>query len=186
MRWDRLFADLEALAAAAETAEFEAEVADRSRAEHGSIAFVDRLRGACGHPVVVTVPGAGPLAGTVTDVGVDWLLLGGPGQPQTLVASASVTAVSGLGTATAAATDRGPVYQRLDFRRALRGLAGQRSQVRLVLTDGVGLTGTLDRVGADFVELAEHAPGEPRRRTAVRGVQTVPIAAVAAVVRLDA
>lgn len=186
VRWDRLFADLEALAVAAATAEFEAEVADRSRAEHGGIAFVDRLRGACGHPVVVTVHGTAPLAGTLTDVGVDWLLLGGPGQPQALVALAAVTAVSGLGTATAAATDRGPVYLRLDFRRACRGLAGQRSQVRLVLAHGAGLTGTLDRVGADFVELAEHAAGEPRRRTAVRGVQTVPIAAVAAVVRLDA
>ncbi len=185
VRWDRLFADLEALAAAADTADFEAEVADRTRAEHAGIAFVDRLRSACGHPVVVTARGTGPLAGTVIDVGVDWLLLGGPGHPQVLVALNSVTAVSGLGRGTAAVTDRGPVYPRLDFRRALRGLAGQRSQVRLALADGVAVSGTLDRVGADFVELAEHSPGEPRRRTAVRGVQTVPIAAVAAVVRLD-
>lgn len=184
MRWDRLFADLEAQAAAADTAQFEAEVADRTRAEHGAVAFVDRLRSACGHRVVVAVRGAGPLTGTLSDVGVDWLLLAGADRPQTLVALHAVTAVSGLGTATAPATDRGPVYRRLDFRWALRALAGQRSQVRIALTDGVLLTGTLDRVGADFVELAEHPPGEPRRRTAIRGVQTLPVVAITAVFRL--
>lgn len=185
VRWDRLFADLEALAAAADTADFHSEVADRTRAEHGGIALVDRLRGACGQPVLVSVLGTGQLTGTLVDVGVDWMLLGGTGQPQILVRLGAVTALSGLGTATSPASDRGPVYRRLDFRRALRGLAGQRSHLRLTLADGVSLTGTLDRVGADFVELAEHAAGEARRPGAVRGVQTLPITAVAAAVRLD-
>jgi hypothetical protein len=47
--------------------------------------------------------------------------------------------------------------------------------------DGTTVDGTFDRVGADFVELAEHARGEPRRAAAVSRVRTVPLAAVAVV-----
>ncbi len=184
MRWDRLFADLEDQLAAAGTAELEAEVADRSRAEHGRIRFVDRLRAAEGQPVLARVAGAGVLGGTLCGVGVDWLLLGSPIGAQILVALPAVASVSGLGATTAPPLDRGLVYDRLDLRRALRGLAMRRTQVRLRLVEGGALVGTLDRVGADFAELAEHPAGEPRRRAAVRAVHAVPIHAVAAVHQL--
>jgi hypothetical protein len=51
----------------------------------------------------------------------------------------------------------------------------------VVLDDGGALTGTLDRVGADHVELAEHPAGMPRRSEAVQGVTAVAIAAIAVV-----
>lgn len=184
MRWDRLFADLQAQAAALDRAELEAEVADRTRAEHGGLLLVDRMRGALGHPVGLRLLGGARLTGRLTDVGVDWALLGGEPAPDTLVPLRAVTAISGLGAATAASVDRGPVYDKLDFRRSLRAVAGQRSPVRVLLADGGELTGTLDRVGSDYVELAEHAPGEPRRRGVVQAVQTLPLAAIAAVLRL--
>lgn len=183
MRWDRLFADLQAQAAAVERMELEAEVADRTRAEHGGIRLADRLRAALGHPLGLRLAGGSQLTGLLADVGVDWLLLGGGFATDSLVPMRAVTAVSGLGAATAPAVERGPVYERLDFRRSLREVAGRRSPVRVLLADGGQLTGTLDRVGADFTELAEHAPGEPRRRGAVQAVQTVPLLAIAAVQR---
>jgi hypothetical protein len=39
----------------------------------------------------------------------------------------------------------------------------------------------VDRVGADFVELARHELDEPRRAPAVREVQAVAVAAIAVV-----
>jgi hypothetical protein len=43
------------------------------------------------------------------------------------------------------------------------------------------LGGTLDRVGADYVELAEHPADAPRRAEAVQGVRAIVIGAVAVV-----
>ena len=43
--------------------------------------------------------------------------------------------------------------------------------------------GTIDRVGADFVETAVHAAAEPRRRQDVRDVELLPLRAIALVRR---
>jgi hypothetical protein len=43
------------------------------------------------------------------------------------------------------------------------------------------VSGTLDRVGADVVEVSEHGPGEARRRGEVGSVRTVPFSALALV-----
>ncbi len=183
MRWDRLFADLEAEAAGALDQELAAEVAERSRAEYAAVLLADRLRGARGHPVTVTVQGAPQRTGTVQRVGVDWLLMGAPGESEVLVRLDRVLAVSGLALPTAAARQAGPVQRAMDFRRALRALAVDRSSVTVSLVDGSLLAGTIDRVGADHVELAEHAAGEPRRAGAVRSVRAVATSAIGTVSR---
>jgi hypothetical protein len=124
------------------------------------------------------------LAGRVRRAGPDWLLLEEEGGREALVSLPAVSTVAGLPRY--AAPDTGSVVDsRLSLRSALRGIARDRSAVRLDLVDpGAGfLHGTIDRVGADFLDLAEHAAGEPRRRAEVRGSLVVPLRAMAAVRR---
>jgi hypothetical protein len=179
VRWEALFADLEAQAEQLAAAELQAEVADRTRREQALLGLVDRLREAAGHPLGVTVWGAGVVHGRLLDAGPDWLLLEETGARDVLVALAAVLGVAGVGARSAVPGSEGEVGRRLDLRWALRGLARDRAGVSVVLRDGSALSGTLDRVGADHVDVAEHAPGEPRRAAAVRQVRMVPLTAIA-------
>jgi hypothetical protein len=181
MRWEQLFADLQAQFEAEESAAEQAESGSRARSEIGAVALGDRLRGALGVPLVLGCGGAGTVAGTVVDVGTDWLLVEDDGARQSLVATAAVRSVSGLGRRTAAPEAVGTVRGRLDLRRALRGLARDRAAVQVLLDDGGVLTGTLDRVGADYVDLAEPRADLPRRSEAVQGVRTIVIGSIAVV-----
>src|SRR3954452_22553450 len=180
MRWQQLFADLGAQFAEAEAAADRAESASRTRAETGAVRLAERVAGAIGHPLVLRCRGAGQVAGTLAEVGSDWLLVEEAGR-EVLVSAVAVLAVAGLGRQTAAPDAAGVVRGRFDLRRAVRALARDRSTVHLVLEDGSVLTGTIDRVGADFLELAAHAPDEPRRPGAVRGVHAVALGAVAVI-----
>jgi hypothetical protein len=181
MRWQQLFADLEAQYEEVEAAAARGESASRARAEIGAVRLADRLRGAVGGRLVLTCSGAGPVTGELVDVGTDWLLLEDDRGRSCLVAMAAVRAVAGLGRRTAVPEDAGPVRSRLDLRRALRALARDRAAVQVVLDDGTAVGGTVDRVGADYVELAEHPADQPRRAEAVQGVRAVVIGAVAVV-----
>ncbi|MBM7805761.1 hypothetical protein JOD57_001598 [Geodermatophilus bullaregiensis] len=179
MRWQQLFADLQAEFEEAEAAEERAQLPSRARAETGAVRLAERLGGALGGRVSLRCRGAGEVAGRLTERGPDWLLLEDDAGREVLVALPAVLAVAGLVRTTAAPAP--PARAAVDLRRALRGLARDRSAVALVLDDGGVLTGTVDRVGADFVELAEHAPDEFRRPGAVRGVRAVTLAALAVV-----
>ncbi len=182
MRWEQLFAELDAAFEAEEAADATAAAGSRARAETGAVRWVDRVRGALGHPVRVVCRGAGAVEGRLCDVGVDWLLLSDDGGRELLVATGAVRVVTGPGGATAPAEDEGAVARAWDLRRAVRGLARDRAVVRCLLDDGTVLGGTIDRVGADFLELAEHHLDQPRRRGAVRSVRLVVLDALAVVV----
>ncbi len=181
MRWQQLFADLQAQFEHEQSADERAEAGSRARAEIGGLALDDRLRGSLGGQLSVTVRGAGQLGGVLQDVGPDWLLLSDDLGRDALVATAALRAVSGLGRRTGAPDTQGSVLSRLDLRWALRGLARDRAAIQVILDDGSVLVGTVDRVGADYVEVAEHAVDSPRRAEAVQGVRAVVISAVAVV-----
>lgn len=178
-RWSRLFADLGAEYDAVEAAEVDLAVRERARGETARLRLGDRLRPAVGGALVVETLGAGQVRGRLDAVGPDWVLLDDRGD--VLVPLRSVLAVNGLGASAAVPGSEGQVEMRLDLRHALRELARRRVAVAVALVDGKVLHGTFDRVGEDFVELAEHPPGEPRRANAVRGVRTLPFSAVATV-----
>lgn len=182
MRWERLFADLETELAAAEAAERDTEVAERTRTEVAKLRLVDRLRAADGVEVGVTLVGGGDWRGAVADIGPDWVLLSGDRRGDVLVSLDAVRSVTGLPPWSAVPGGEGRVAERFRIGAVLRGVARDRAAVRVVLRDGDAFHGTVDRVGADYLELAEHAPGEPRRAAAVRRIRLVPFPALAAVV----
>ncbi len=181
MRWQQLFADLQAEFDAAESAADRAEDGSRRRAELGAVRRSERLAGSVGRPLALRCHGAGDVAGTLTDVGPDWLLLTDDRRRDVLVAAAAVRSVTGLARRTGPPEAEGAVRARLDLRRAVRGLARDRSVVQAVLDDGSVHVGTVDGVGADYVELAEHAADQPRRAAAVRGVAALTLSAIAVV-----
>ncbi|MGH8825300.1 MAG: hypothetical protein ACRDVN_12585 [Jiangellaceae bacterium] len=183
MRWERLFDDLEAQAAEAEQASLGPEVADRTRREVARVRLTDRFRPAIGRHVTIAVKGLGPLAGTVQAAGPDWLLLSERTGSETLVPVTAVVSVVGLGTQASVPGAEGAVGARLGLAYALRGIARDRSEVAATLTDGSTLTGTVDRVGADFVDITEHAGPEDRRPVDPRATRTVPLSALGALRR---
>ena len=61
----------------------------------------------------------------------------------------------------------------------------RRVAVAVHLTNGRMLAGTIDRAGADHLDIALHEPGTPRRADEVTGHRIVPFGAVAWI-RLDA
>jgi hypothetical protein len=181
VRWQRLFDDLEAQFEAAAAAELAGEVAERTRRETALLRLADRLRAAEGAAVTLALPGLGAVRGRLLDAGDDWLLVEEHGARELLVPLTAVLGVTGVGARAAAPGSEGAVAKRLDLRWALRGLARSRTGVALCLVDGSVVTGTLDRVGVDHVDLAEHGAGEARRAGEVRQVRLVPLLALAAV-----
>jgi hypothetical protein len=166
-----------------EAAELTSEVADRTRREVARFRLVDRLRPTFGHTVTVFTLGGGKIAGTVAGVGSDWLLVAEEHRLEALVPLDAITGITGLGGLTASPGSEGKVAARLTLGYALRGIARDRAAVLVALRDASAVTGTIDRVGADFFEMAEHGPAEVRRTRDIRGVRTVPFAGVSFVRR---
>jgi hypothetical protein len=181
MRWDALFADLESQWAAQERRELDAEVADRTRAERASAGLAARLAATPpDEPLELVLGVQVRLRGTVAEVGRDWLLVEdrSAGRTQScLVPFSAVTAVTGIGSRVSA---RG-TSRTFGLGYALRGLSRDRSPVTVVDVAGVSAVGTIDAVGSDVLELAEHPADAARRSVNLTGRRLVPFAAVALV-----
>lgn len=189
MRWDRLFAELEARFADLGDEQAAAELADRERVAIGAVTAFERLAGSLDRPIRVELAGGEGVAGVLRSIGPDWLLMAESEQRDCLVPWRSVTVVHGLTAATGPAPSG--LELRLDLRYALRGVARDRAPVQVAVTGWAGspgahaaagrsgeVVGTIDRVGADFIEMALHAAWEPRRAGAVRSVALIPLASI--------
>lgn len=152
MRWESLFADMEAQLAAGRLADVRADVAELARAERASIALAARARASVGRPVRVLVGGAEVVEGELVDAASEWLLVATSPVRRALVPLASAAAVDGL--VAHAAPAAGAVESRLGLGHALRALARDRAVVRVRAGDA-DLTGRIERVGADHLDLAD-------------------------------
>jgi hypothetical protein len=197
VRWERLFDDLEAQLQADSARELEAEVADRTRRERAQLGLHDRLTAVTdGPPVELKVTGLGVVRGVVTGSGPEWVLLdqqpaagrthagGIEAPPQrlerpVLVAASAILTVVGL----AGAQRSGAVARGFGIGAALRAVSRDRAVVDVVGVDGAVVTGTIDAVGQDLLEVAEHPGDLPRRAEHVVRVVAIPFTGLAAVRR---
>lgn len=185
MRWTELFDDLEAQVAAQEEAERRGEVAEHTRDSWGRVALADRYLADLGRFVRVRVLGGVSLEGKLSELGHGWLVLAdsaGARPRESLVVTANVLTVQGLSGRSDVGRP-GRVQRTLGLRHILRALSRDRSTVRAHLVEGGILTGTIDRVGADHLDLGAHPADLPRRTREVHSVLTIPVASLAALIR---
>jgi hypothetical protein len=168
MRWESLFADMEAQLAAGRLADVRADVAELARAERASVGIAARARSSVGRQLRVVVGGVDAVVGELVDAAPEWLLLAETPVRQALVPMTAVIAVDGL--VAHAAPAPGAVESRLGLGHALRALARDRAVVRLD-AGGRELSGRIERVGADHLDLADAG-------RAAGGVRAVTFAAV--------
>lgn len=149
MRWDALFADLQAQWEAEQRSADDEEIRELAEAEAAATRLGDRVRARRGHPLTVRLVDGSDRSGVVVDVAQEWVLLA-EGERRHLVPMSAVALVWPLAGAAPppAAVDRG-----LGLGHVLRALAAEGQQV-LVRTLGGDQVGLVVRVGADHLDLA--------------------------------
>ena len=175
-----LFEQLEEELGARLRREAEQELAAALRAGAGRTRLWEQVARWAGAPVLVR-SGPALLRGTLLAGYADFFVIDGDDGAHHLVRHGPAVSV-GLpaGRRALAAVPRGTA-RRFRLSLALRELARRREPVRLLLVDGSMPGGTIEAVGGDYLELAEHDPGEARREREVRGRRLVGLAAVAVV-----
>lgn len=178
MRWERLFQDLEDQLERESDAEREDLERDEERARLAKMSMADRLRDMAGestsaHPVRLAIPSC-EVECSVLRVGRDWALVeinspsarrGTAIVPIPVIRSvAEVRAVSDVRyssrnvsqpvTSSSLAANIGLTF-------VLRDLSRRRREV-MVLSDGLELTGTIERVGSDHFDIALTLGGASR------------------------
>lgn len=200
VRWERFFDDLEDQLAA----EWEAErAALDSEAERLRLARVDlrtRLVGLSREaeaPVTLELADGLAVEARIAAVGADWVAAAEPAGGRRMMlaplhAIRAVQAAHGDLLRSARPAERADrLAERVTFALAMRDLARRRVGVAIGIAPGAdgssgrSLAGTIDRVGADHLDLALHDPGVPRRASEVHGYRLLPLAAIAWV-RIDA
>lgn len=205
MRWDRLFEDLEDQLASEWEAERAALESEAERLRLSKTTLRERLASLIGGDAVIVDVGDGsPQRGLVCALGADFVALrpdrasAGDGLRQRtrgglvivplsavvwfgvahadLLRSARAGAAPAAGQTPAAAST---LSERMTLGFVLRDFARKRRTVRAALRTGDVLSGTIDRVGADHLDLALHDADLPRRAESVRGHRMLPLTALA-------
>lgn len=193
MRWERFFDDLEDQLDSEWEAERAALDTEAERLRLAKLTLRDRLATLvrAGDGVSVELSDGSVVAGAIVRVGADWVAFdpalrrgGAVLMPLSSLVAIGMPHAELLRSARATASGS-RLSQRMTFGFVLRDLVRKRVPVTVGCVGGRSFAGTMDRAGADHLDLALHEIGEPRRGSAVTGHRIVPFAAVAWV-RLDA
>jgi hypothetical protein len=189
MRWDNLFDDLESQLEQEIGAEDIDLLAEEERLRLGRLGLRDRLRAmsTAGEPIRLILRDGTRVAVEVGAIGRDWIAGEICGDGHRFVSSViPIASIAGcLPTQAQTAASVGTEAEsavlslsaRLGLPFVLRDLCRRRAAVN-VRTSRELLHGTIDRVGRDHFDLAEHEPGVARRERAVRAMRLVPVAEV--------
>ena len=207
VRWDNLFDDLEGqLEHELDNEDLELR-AEEERLRLGRLSLRHRLMSlgtgagphAAGGVVRVVLTSGAVLALRPTTFGRDWLAadildaqatstgtgLAGASAPGGAQCVVPIAAIAGVilqpaevrASLVMPAEPEPGVVDRIGFAFVLRDLARRRKFVE-VHTPGGLLSGTIDRVGRDHVDLATHERGVPRRTSEVRQYRILPLAEI--------
>lgn len=181
VRFDDLFDDLESQLEAEQGAERRDLEAEEERFRIGRLELRDRIA-AAPRQLDIALRAGGRLRIRRMALGRDWLngivLEGAPAGTGALVPLHAIASLALDGDGAAASVGpvaAGELQARLSFAFALRDLARRRAPV--ILEGAAPAAGTIDRVGRDHLDLAEHEPGQPPRLGTVRSWRIVPFSA---------
>jgi hypothetical protein len=185
VRWQNLFDDLESQLESELGAEEVDLLAEEERLRVARLSLRDRIRAlhdaAPASSLGVTLRSGERITLTIVAVGRDWLAgeLDARIHRSAIVPFAAVASLDPVGAQLAASlraemTPEAPtaLSARLGLAFVLRDLCRRRAAVEVHVGED-RLHGTIDRVGRDHLDLAEHAPGEPRRTAAVARIRIV-------------
>jgi hypothetical protein len=188
VRWQNLFDDLESQLETELGAEEDDLLAEEERLRLGRLSLRDRIRALhqadAASRLGVTLRGGDRLTLTVAAIGRDWLAgeLDAGILRSAIVPFAALATLDPVGGQLAASlradgTPEPPtaLSARLGLAFVLRDLCRRRAPVE-VHVGPERLHGTIDRVGRDHLDLAEHAPGEARRTAAVARIRIIAFA----------
>jgi hypothetical protein len=186
VRWDRFFDDLEDQLASEWEAERAALDTEAERLRLSRLEFRARLA-ALGAEQSTSASwelcDGTTVSAAVAGVGADWVGLDGRGGillvPFSAILGVRMTQPDLLRTARASSGGAGGLTQRMTFGFVIRDLVRRRAAVSVHLAAGRRMTGTVDRAGADHLDLALHEPGTARRSDDVKGYRLVPFSAIA-------
>jgi hypothetical protein len=181
VRWENLFDDLGSQLEQGLAIEEDALAREDERVRIARLGLRDRLVAMKARPIAVTLRGGSVVTLTVEQVGRDWVVGGGDPAGDVIVPFGAIASVA-LPLAWSresleSAPERDVLAARLGLAFVLRDLARRRLYVEIVLTAGVS-AGTLDRVGRDHIDVAEHERDEPRRDRVVRRARLIPLEAI--------
>lgn len=178
MRWELLFADLEAQMHAASALDQEQRINELARIEASQLTLSEALRGSLGLKLSIIMRNGLAFHGHVSKVEPQWILLH-EGDRSVILPLAKIIRIQGLGNQRA--KTRSSI--RFTLPAALRVLARNRSMVVLDLDGerGGAVRGVLDHVGADYLQLMQLADGVGRGGGNTQGSVVIPVAALVAV-----
>lgn len=178
MRWDALFEDLDSQWRAAEQRALENEVNELARVESAQSTLADALRGSVGRELTAVLRNDAVVHGVLQRVAAQWLLLGA-GRRSVLLPLSSLVRITGV-NGSVVPESRGIPHT---LGAALRALARNRAVVTVDVDQGrpTSLRGVLDRVGADYVQVALMIDGATRRHANLGGFAMVPMGAIVSV-----